>query len=411
MEKKLKILFISQVTIFSLDDKNIYTDLIHEFLEHGHFVTVISAYERRNIGKFQRKTYPENFQLYKITTPNLQKTTKIEKAVGHLAFDFQLLYMLKKHLANKEFDICLYFSPPITITKTLAFVKKKYGTFNYLWLKDIFPQNAVDMGLMRSNSCTHKYFKSIERKYYDLSDKIGVMSPANKDYLIQNACGNNLDSKVEVCPNCIKINNELVNAQDQGLENDILKLVYGGNLGIPQAISFLIEILAYFLNHPKIKFEIIGSGTEYVNLEKWVNTHSPNNVSLRSHLPKSEFNSKVLKADMGLIFLNHQFTIPNFPSRLLTYLECKKPVLCFTDENTDIGKIAKQNDFGDWVPSNDVSNAVKLINHYLQKPKAELNRMGDNGYAYMLKNYTTLSAYELIISSYKSFISKGSWAI
>jgi len=165
LEEKLKILFLSQVTIFSLDDKNIYTDLIHEFLEHGHYVTVISAFERRNIGNFKKQSYPENFELFKVTTPNLQKTTIFEKTLGHLVFDFQLLWVIKKHLSSKEFDICLYFSPPITITKTLSYVKKRYNTFNYLWLKDIFPQNAVDMGLMRENS-SKDFLINVKTKYH-----------------------------------------------------------------------------------------------------------------------------------------------------------------------------------------------------------------------------------------------------
>ncbi len=147
MEKKLKILFLSQVSIFSLDDQNIYTDLINEFLEHGHHVTVISALERRKVGERIEKKLPENFEVYKAITPNLQKTNKVEKALGHLAFDFQLLYILKKHLSYREYDICLYFSPPITITRTLSYVKKKYNTFNYLWLKDIFPQKCCGHGI------------------------------------------------------------------------------------------------------------------------------------------------------------------------------------------------------------------------------------------------------------------------
>jgi Glycosyl transferases group 1 len=400
LEKKLNILFLSQVTVTSLEDRTIYTDLISEFIDHGHNVTVISAYERRNITS---DSNPKKFKLIKIKTPNLQKTTKIEKAIGHIAFDFQLLFTIKKHLKESKFDICLYFSPPITLTRTLFYVKKKYNTFNYLWLKDIFPQNAVDMGMMNENSIIHKYFRQIEKKYYQLSDKIGVMSPANMDYIISKNTDILCQKKIEVCPNCIKLNSQTGVIQNSDY-TDKVKLIYGGNLGIPQAISFVIQILSHYLNHPKVEFTIIGSGTEYTKLKKWIEVNLPGNVKLISHLPKSEYDQKVMDADIGLIFLSYKFTIPNFPSRLLTYLENKKPVLCFTDIHTDIGKIAKENHFGDWAPSDDVQKSIRLIDHYLLKTKQELSSMGENGFSFLIDNYTSLHAYNNIISAYNKSV-------
>lgn len=395
MEKKLNILFLSQVTVTSLEDRTIYTDLISEFIEHGHNVTVISAIERRNFGITSNI---DKFELIKVKTPNLQKTTKIEKALGHLIFDFQLLHTIKKHLRKKQFDICLYFSPPITITKTLSFVKKHFNTFNYLWLKDIFPQNAVDMGLLKENSIIHRYFRKIEKNYYNLSDKIGVMSPANRDYLLKFNAEFINDSKIEICPNCTKLSMHLDKVSED--QNLICKFLYGGNLGVPQAIPFIIDILDAFINHPKIRFEIIGSGTEFPKIQKWISNNNPNNVTLLAFLPKHEFNIKVQKADIGLIFLNHNFTIPNFPSRLLTYLENKKPVLCFTDTATDIGNIAKENNFGDWASSKDTKDAINLITKYSLIPKQELKEMGENGYNFLLKNYTSEIVYNTIVSSY-----------
>ena len=46
--------------------------------------------------------------------------------------------------------------------------------------------------------------------------------------------------------------------------------------------------------------------------------------------------------DVGLIFLDKRFTIPNFPSRLLSYMQASMPVLAATDVNTDIGKVIEE---------------------------------------------------------------------
>ena len=65
--------------------------------------------------------------------------------------------------------------------------------------------------------------------------------------------------------------------------------------------------------------------------------------------------------DVGLIFLDPCFTIPNFPSRLLAYMQAGLPVLACTDTNTDIGKIIIEGGFGVWCESNDENLFLNMI--------------------------------------------------
>ena len=87
-------------------------------------------------------------------------------------------------------------------------------------------------------------------------------------------------------------------------------------------------------------FLIVGDGTEFAKIEAYVNEDKPSNVKLMKRLPKEDYDKMVGACDVGMIFLDHRFTIPNFPSRLLSYMQAKIPVLACTDVNTDIGKIA-----------------------------------------------------------------------
>jgi hypothetical protein len=62
-------------------------------------------------------------------------------------------------------------------------------------------------------------------------------------------------------------------------------------------------------------------------------------------LPKNDYDKLLAACDVGLIFLNKNFTIPNYPSRLLSYLEMKIPVIAATDPNSDIGLDIERNNF------------------------------------------------------------------
>ena len=100
---------------------------------------------------------------------------------------------------------------------------------------------------------------------------------------------------------------------------------------------------------------------------------------VKESLPKVDYDQLVKAADVGLIFLDKRFTIPNFPSRLLSYLDNRIPVLLATDVNTDIGRIAESNKFGLWAESGDLSGFNKKLDQILSDA-AERRIMGNNGH-------------------------------
>ena len=99
--------------------------------------------------------------------------------------------------------------------------------------------------------------------------------------------------------------------------------------------------------------------------------------------------------DVGLIFLDYRFTIPNYPSRLLPYLENKMPVLCATDVNTDIGKIAEKNGYGYWCESVKPEDFTALVDKMLSSDRIA---MGEKGYQFLKENYTVDKTYNAIVS-------------
>ena len=160
--------------------------------------------------------------------------------------------------------------------------------------------------------------------------------------------------KVEICPNCIDVQDmnfdeqERIEMRDKyGIPQNKKVFVYGGNLGKPQGIAFVIECLKLQERNQNAFFLIVGDGTDYGKLEEYFKEAKPSNMKLMKQLPKDDYDRMITACDVGLIFLDHRFTIPNFPSRLLSYMQAGLPVLACTDPNTDIGKpTACQDDRG-----------------------------------------------------------------
>lgn len=316
---------------------------------------------------------------------------------------------IKKYLSHVRFDLVMYSTPPITLADCIEYVKQRDNTKTYLLLKDIFPQNAVDLGMFRQTglkSFIYRYFRHKESKIYKISDYIGCMSPANVEYVLKH--NPELDSGiVEVCPNSIEIIDMSI---DDRTRKDIRRkynipldkkvLVYGGNLGKPQGIDFLIACLKSQAKRQEVFFLIIGDGTEFGKLESYMQAEKPMNVKLMKRLPKDDYDTVVAACDAGMIFLDHRFTIPNFPSRILAYMQAKIPVFACTDTNTDIGNVITEGGFGWWCESNSIQDFAKIVDDICS---SELETLGDNAYRTLKEKYSVGESYHTIMKHFDTY--------
>jgi len=386
--------------------------LLRKFQNEGWNIYVVTPHER-SLGLPTELKEDGGVHFLGVKTLNLQKTNAIEKGVGQVLVESQYKAAIKKYFSDVKFDLILYSTPPITFPKVIAYLKRQNPqAMTYLLLKDIFPQNAVDLGMMSTSGVKgllYKFFRNKEKKLYALSDYIGCMSPANVEYVLRHN-PEVVAERVEVAPNSIELSDaEGVGNADRnsvrerfGLPLDRPVFIYGGNLGKPQGIPFLIECLEANTRRTDCHFVVIGTGTELSRLKDWYaglrNSDVTHNVTVMEGLPKAEYDELVQACDVGLIFLDHRFTIPNFPSRLLSYLENRMPVLCATDPNTDMGRIAEKNGFGYWCESNSVEAFTDILNRMID---ADRPAMGRKGYEFLEKNYLVENTYQAITAHLK----------
>ncbi|EMY3558908.1 glycosyltransferase family 4 protein [Flavobacterium psychrophilum] len=398
----MRVLFLTLIGIHSINERGIYQDLLRKFVDQGHDVTIVTPSERRK--KIATNlVVNDKVTILQVKTFNIQKTNKIEKGIGTLAIEYQYLHAIKKHLSGYKFDLVLYSTPPITFYKVINFIKKRDNAYAYLLLKDIFPQNAVDMKMIKQGGFLHKMFVKKEKKLYEISDTIGCMSQANVDFVLKHNPEIPRD-KIEVNPNSIEpkfidysaIEKKQIKVK-YNLPLDRKILVYGGNLGKPQGLEFLLETIAKAAVSD-VFFLIVGDGTEYAKINQWFLNNKPQNANLIKFLPKNDYDLLLAACDIGMIFLDKNFTIPNFPSRLLSYLEMKIPVIAATDINTDIGKIITDANCGASVTAGEIGEMRQAI----LKCLSNIESMSENSRRLLLDKYTVGVSYQLIFNRIKN---------
>lgn len=396
----MKVLFLTLAKIDNLEVQGIYTDLLRKFRENGHDLTIVSPIERK-YGSKTKYINQDNVRILNVWITNFQKTNIIEKGITTLFIEYFYFHAIKKYLDYKNIDLILYSTPPITFTYLIKKLKKTSKAKTYLLLKDIFPQNAVDLNMISKKGILYKYFRRKEIELYNLSDWIGCMSKENKKYILNHNPYLNSE-KIEVNPNTIYFNydNIIVNKN-----YDFLKLipqskilfVYGGNLGKPQGIDFLLDIIYESKNNSRAFFVIVGSGTETQKIVEWFTINKPANAIFLNEIKQNEYDVLLQQCHVGLVFLNPQFTIPNYPSRILTYMKHKLPILFATDLISDVGMEAEEFNYGFWCESGNLEKFRNYVD-YLTLNDTIRVKMGLNGFNRLKTDFNVDNSYNIIVN-------------
>lgn len=379
---------------------NLYSDLMLEFKEHGHCVYAVSL-SATNDGK-TIETIENGLHTLRVDSGNVQKTNKYLKVINSFLGGSRIRKAIKQFYGDISFDLIIFTTPPITMTLDVIRLKKHYKASLYLLLKDIWPQDTVDIGGMRKGGLVWRVFRWLEVQTYKAADYIGCMSPASKNYVLaENSYVS--PQKVEVCPNSQKdraneiIKDAAVRAR-YGIDDNAILMIYGGNIGVPQGIDFLFDIASEIKNDPRLFLLIVGGGTEYERLKNELEKIQAENVSLIPTIDKYEYDSLVAASDIGLILLHPNAEVPNFPSRLLSYIQVGKPVIAAVDEATDIGKIVEHYVCGKWCKNGDLEGFMNAVEYYLDSKNRTL--ASGNARKLFLDCYTTDKGYEIIMSHF-----------
>ncbi|WP_320054927.1 glycosyltransferase family 4 protein [uncultured Acetobacteroides sp.] len=381
---------------------NLYTDIVKEFVVNGHDV-VVAAPTRDG-----RKTglYCEGgVNVLRIKTMPLFGVNSILKGIANISLPYIFKRIIKKYI-KQSFDLIIMPTPPITFCTLANTLKKEWKAKTYLILRDIFPQNAVDLGLLR-NSLLISYFRKKEKYIYSISDQIGCMSQGNIDYVKTHNPEINV-KKLHLLPNWMTYNEESIKVDDMNKEkygfNGKFVAIFGGNIGLPQKLEFVIEVANKLRNNNDIVFLIVGYGSEKNRLFKMINDLKLSNVKLFDFLPKEEYNKLLAISNVGLITLHDKFTIPNIPSKTVTYMAMGKPILAAIDKATDYNQIIGNANCGLCSLMGDIDGFVENITKIKNNVKM-LNEMGNAGKIYYQNYLRTSTAYQTIISKLDEAIS------
>jgi len=394
----MNVLFLFITYPESLAGSSLTKDLSDEFLQHGDGVYVATIREKR-YGLETSLCTENGANVLRIKTRNMfGEINKVEKFISMMSIHRLIAKEIIRFWHDVHFDIIVGTSPYM-FQKSLIFpLKTYYDCRSFLILWDLFPQNAKDLGLIK-NKYLFRYFKYKEKNNLESFDFIGCQSKGNLAYMKNNY--EYLDmSLLYFFPQWSvvgqkKVTNKLEIRNKYNFKKDDFLFVFGGNMGIPQNLTSIVNIAYEMQYQKKIKFVFIGHGTEKKRLVKKVEDNNIKNVIFIHQMDRLDYQDLLSSCDVGIISLDPRFTFPNFPSKILDYLKHGLPIIASLDKFAlaDAGYLIEKKIQAGLVSNSNKDknlkeNMLKLLNDNDMR-----KRFSENGSRYFEKNFNVVNRY------------------
>jgi glycosyltransferase involved in cell wall biosynthesis len=346
-------------------------DLAREFARQGHDITVIIP------APYQQDSWilnqSDGANVLSLKTPKIKNISHVRRTLGELVMPFAMLLQLRKSpLANLRWDYVVWYAPSIFHGPLISNLKKRSGCKAYLIIRDIFPQWAVDMGLM-GRGLPYIFFDLIARYQYSLADVIGVQTSGNKCYFErwQKKTGR----KLEVLENWLGKPARMkcsINLADTPLSGRKL-FVYAGNMGVAQGMDILLDLAQKLLTRKDIGFIFLGRGSDAERLQALAKMKKLDNVMFFDEIDPDEIPDLYTQCTVGIVALDWRHKTHNIPGKFLTYMQNGLPVLANINAGNDLAQMVRDERVGQVCETNKVDDLL----FFAEKVLSEIEKDGE----------------------------------
>jgi glycosyltransferase involved in cell wall biosynthesis len=336
--------------------------------------------------------------LLRIRAPKTRDVGYMRRTLNEFSLPFLMLFRVRKTpFLRVRWDVVAWYSPTIFFGPFVWYLKLKSGCRTYLILRDIFPEWALDLGLMR-NGLAYAFFKVIAKIQYSAADVIGVQTESNLAYM---------DAwrplkRVEV------LHNWQTPAPDIGTAIDVASThlagrniaVYIGNMGIAQGIDVLIDLAESLAYRKDVGFLFVGRGSEIPRMKDRVRLGRLSNTLFFDEIDSNEIPGLLSQCYVGLLALDARHKTHNVPGKFLSYLLAGLPVLARVNDNTDIMKLINEKNVGRAFSSESPEPMGQVIQQLIRDPQV-YKIMSENGVALAREMFSTSRAAGQIIGNFE----------
>lgn len=392
----MNILFLFVSLPHLSNDVGLFPSIIHEFVNHGHKVFVSS--KGKDV-KETKVTDEAGIPVLRIKCPEFTRVSNnVKKALAYQEYVLKQRHFVKKYWGKEKIDLIFSHSLPPELAYIVGGLKRHFNCKFYLDVPDYTWQDAVAYGYFKKNSPIGLYYRFWERLMFKKADFIGVPTKGNVTF-IRNMYPWISEDRFAVIPFWLK---PFDAAKDEGLKESLgLKgkfvVIYGGSVGAAQRIEHFVELAEACSEYKDMVFLLLGKGAYLPVIKQMAEDRRLTNVMFKDFIPQQDYLRLLASCDVGMIILNEKMATPNFPSKSLSYLNMKVPILAALDHVTDFGEYLQEKGAGLWSFSDDIDSLKKQLLKYYHSKELRMET-AQRGYDLFIDNMTPECTYRFICS-------------
>ncbi len=345
-------------------------DLTREFARQGHSLCVLlptpDQSEPWRLEEF------DGAQVLRLKAPRTKDIGYMRRTLAEFAMPFAMLRNLRKSpLAMERWDGVVWYAPSIFHGPLVSSLKKSSACKSYLIIRDIFPEWAVDMGLM-GRGLPYRFFDAVARYQYSVADVIGVQTPGNRRYF--GSWLAQLGRKLEVLQNWLGKPSKIrcsIRVDETALAGRKV-FVYAGNMGVAQGMGILLDLAEKLCNRPDVGFLFVGRGSDAARLKSEAQARQLDNVLFFDEIDPDEIPDLYAQCDAGIVALDPRHKSHNIPGKFLTYMQSGLPVLANINAGNDLAQMIRDERVGQVCEIAQVDELLLLAEKLLTQMEADL---------------------------------------
>lgn len=369
------------------------SELAEGLQAHGHRVTVITPQPEDNLPEEAKKrqwstiTQEGSITIVRIKTFGQRTSNHLWRGLAELMLPMLYKRAIKKWVKNQIQGVIVYI-PYFPLAQVGAWVKRKYRARYLLNIQDIFPQNAIDAGIMR-NKLIIRWFEYLEGRAYAEADALTTHTRGGREFLITKK--HIPPEKIATVYNWIDLSTFQTSAtgafrRRYGLEGKFIFL-FAGIFGPTQGLELVIEAARRLRDVPDIHFLFVGEGTEKEKLMRMSEEYGVRNVAFCPFVPPREYPALLAEMDVGLMCLAPTNTTSVVPGKLFGYMAASLPVLALLQKQSEGHRIIAEANCGYSIVSDSIDRAEELVRKMFQE-RSGLKEYGRRGRDYAARHFS-----------------------
>jgi colanic acid biosynthesis glycosyl transferase WcaI len=392
-------------------------ELSRLWVEEGHEVTMLTGFPNHPTGvvppqyrkKFRRLVAHENIEGVNVVRtwlfpfPN-RKT--YERILNYSSF---CISSATTGLFLDQPDVVIATSPQLLVGLSGWWLARCNGVPFVFEVRDLWPESLTAVGMGNPNSLLHRSLAKLAGFLYRSCDRLVVVTPAFKDYLIEH--WQVPADKIFVVENGVetslfsRLTPNTVLRRELGAGEKFI-VSYIGTLGNAHGLETVLEAAALLREKaPEVLFLLVGEGAEKARLISLSRSLGLTNVHFVGQQPREKIPAYITASDACLVLLKKTDLFKTvLPTKMLEFMSCARPVILGVDGHAR--KVMEQANAGIFVTPQDSAELAEAVMRLAADP-ALRESLGRNGRQHILRYFSRQHTAEVYLDVLEGLLGKG----